>query len=302
VLVGFYQFLARKGPESFLFSLGGRLMMRAYGTFGQPNPYGGYLGLILPLAYGLFVANWSMRRRETSSWLLGGVSLGLLGLGMLMTFSRGAWLGFLGAFLVMNLFLSPRAAFLPLIVGLSLGGAVILLGDSGVLPPFILQRLTDFFPYLGKLDVRQVVATPENWAVIERLAHWQAAWEMFSDHPWLGVGIGNYAVAYPGYALPGWEDPLGHAHNYYLNVAAEAGIVGLVAYLSLFVAIFWHLLRTLGELRGYWRGVMIGILGVLTALCVHNLLDNLYVQGMNVQIGMVLGLAYAIGRGAGDET
>ena len=47
---------------------------------------------------------------------------------------------------------------------------------------------------------------------------------------------------------------------------------------------------------------MIGILGALTALCVHNFLDNLYVQGMNVQIGMVLGLAYAIGRGAEDET
>ena len=30
--------------------------------------------------------------------------------------------------------------------------------------------------------------------------------------------------------MPGWADPLGHAHNYYLNVAAETGLLGLAAY------------------------------------------------------------------------
>jgi len=37
------------------------------------------------------------------------------------------------------------------------------------------------------------------------MAHWQAAWEMFAAHPWPRVGIGNYAVAYPSYALPRWQ-------------------------------------------------------------------------------------------------
>ena len=46
-LLGMYQFLSGQGPEWFL--LFGRFM-RAYGTFEQPNPYGGYLGLVLPLA------------------------------------------------------------------------------------------------------------------------------------------------------------------------------------------------------------------------------------------------------------
>ena len=49
-LLGIYQFLFGVGPEGFL--LFGRYM-RAHGTFLQPNPYGGYLGLLLPLAYGV---------------------------------------------------------------------------------------------------------------------------------------------------------------------------------------------------------------------------------------------------------
>jgi hypothetical protein len=49
--LGLYQFLFRVGPEGFLL-FGGRFL-RAYGTFRQPNPYAGYLGLVLPIAYSL---------------------------------------------------------------------------------------------------------------------------------------------------------------------------------------------------------------------------------------------------------
>ncbi len=59
---------------------------------------------------------------------------------------------------------------------------------------------------------------------------------MFGDRPWLGVGFGNYEAVYPAYAIGIWRDPLGHAHNYYLNVAAEAGLIGLAAYLAVLAA------------------------------------------------------------------
>ena len=64
-LHGIYQFLFQVGPEGFvLFDR----FMRAYGTFEQPNPYAGYLGLTLPLAVGLVVAwiasAWASRVRE----------------------------------------------------------------------------------------------------------------------------------------------------------------------------------------------------------------------------------------------
>ncbi|MBI3537242.1 MAG: hypothetical protein HY070_06770, partial [Chloroflexi bacterium] len=51
--IGIYQFLFKVGPEGFtLFNQ----FIRAYGTFEQPNPYAGYLGLVIPVAFGVVLA------------------------------------------------------------------------------------------------------------------------------------------------------------------------------------------------------------------------------------------------------
>jgi len=101
-----------------------------------------------------------------------------------------------------------------------------------------------------------------------------------------------------------WRDPLGHAHNYYLNIAAEAGLVGLSAFVLLLTACFlqaWRVLRRFdGGLRSagdhYWRTVALGALGVLVHLAVHSVFDNLFVHSMNVQLALVLGLLGLAGR------
>jgi putative inorganic carbon (HCO3(-)) transporter len=148
-------------------------------------------------------------------------------------------------------------------------------------------------------DVRGVPLTDENYAVVERLAHWQAALTMLEDRPLLGVGIGNYVPVYPAYAVPGWKDPLGHAHNYYLHVAAETGLLGLVAYLVLWVVFFYHGWNTVWRLNGAEQAVALGILGVLGAFAVHSVFDNLYVHGMNMHLAILLGLLFVVTRGRG---
>jgi hypothetical protein len=62
-ILGLYQFLFRAGPAGFL--LFGGQFLRAYGTFRQPNPYAGYLGLVLPLAYSL--ALWRLEGQPPAS-------------------------------------------------------------------------------------------------------------------------------------------------------------------------------------------------------------------------------------------
>ena len=115
---------------------------------------------------------------------------------------------------------------LVLAILLSLG---ILVGRWDWAPISALQRLSPQGISLSvafgpSANLQAIEVTDENWAILERLAHWHAAWAMWGEHPWLGVGIGNYAFVYPRYALPRWSDPLGHAHNYYLNVADELGV------------------------------------------------------------------------------
>ena len=166
---------------------------------------------------------------------------------------------------------------------------MLLLGAFDALPTVIVERLTDFASYLGVWDVRGIEVTPQNFAILERVAHWQAAWGMFETRPWLGVGIGNYAATYSQHALPGWGDSLGHAHNFYLNILAEAGLVGLLGYLFFWGSCLWVAWRTLRGARGMERTLALGILGVIVAFSIHNIFDNLYVHGMNLHMAALVG-------------
>ncbi len=300
-LVGFYQFFGQVGPEHFVLF---RRFMRAYGTFAQPNPFAGYLGLVLPLAYSLLLSSFvsdaaderglSFVRRGFGA-VFYGLALALMGAAVIMSWSRGAWLGLAAAFVVVSVVRSRRAAALFALAVVVLI-FLLILGSLELLPEFITQRFAVVQSYLRVFDVREVEVTTENWAVVERMAHWQAGWYMFSVHPWLGVGIGNYVPIYPLYAMPGWDEPLGHAHNYYLNIAAEAGLVGLSAYFLLWAACFWQAWRAVRGTTGYPQAVATGILGVITHLTVHNFFDNLYVQGMYMHLAILLGLLYVIVR------
>ncbi len=65
------------------------------------------------------------------------------------------------------------------------------------------------------------------------MAQIQAGWRMVRAHPLTGVGPGNYTPAYGDVAVFPWYASRGHAHNYYLHIAAESGLIGLLAYLAL---------------------------------------------------------------------
>ncbi|MBI4301470.1 MAG: O-antigen ligase family protein, partial [Chloroflexi bacterium] len=292
-LVGGYQFIRGVGPPSFI--LGGRFM-RAHGTFGQPNPYAGYLGLSLALGGGILVATLS-KRRSRSIIIIMAFSLAVLLLAVLLSLSRGAWLAISLAFIIILLIHNRQ-----LLLGLLFGGLVVTLllavGLDEALPVPVIARLSLLKDYFGWFDVRGVFATSQNWAIVERMAYWQAAAEMFRDHPLLGVGIGNFGYFYPQYALPDWDIPAIHAHNYYLNLLAEVGVVGLAAYLGFLLTTFSYVGRSLRQAKARIQqqassitdyAIILGVLGALVAISVHNLFDNLYVHGISAQVGMVLG-------------
>jgi putative inorganic carbon (hco3(-)) transporter len=288
-LLGVYQFIWRAGPEWFLI---GRFM-RAYGTFNQPNPYAGYLNLSLPLGYALLLAGDHRGRSSQKKDVVLGVWLMVVGGALLMSFSRGAWLGFAVAFVVIGFLHSRRTAML-MAVGAAMLAITLVLGSAQLLPTAVTARFSSITDYIRIFDARHVKVTDANFAVVERMAHWQAAWGMFNDRPWLGYGIGNYPAAYVRYALAGWKEDLGHAHNYLLNVMAETGLVGLAAYLVFVVAALWVCLAAVrsSAARGhaFARAVALGILGVLCAKLTHEMLDDLWVHGMGVQVALLLAL------------
>jgi len=304
-LLGLYQFLFRVGPDAFV--LLGRFM-RAAGSFHQPNPYAGYLGLTLPVAISLALWGWQRVgmygrltvRRTVWALLYSGLA-GLIGGGLLASWSRGGWLGAVAGVGVVVLLRSRRMLVATLcgLLALLLWGALGGLSPSAIPAP-VADRLADVPAYLG-VGISQIVAQPvtdENFSVIERLAHWVAAQRMWEMSPWLGVGPGNYAQVYPQVYLSRWVDALGHAHNIYLNVLAETGLVGLTTYLLLWggvVAWLWQAVRR--NQTGTWEhALLVGVLGVVAHLTVHHMFDNLYVQGIYLHIALWLGAVAVINR------
>ncbi len=288
--LGAYQFWGQVGPPAFALAGG---YLRAHGTFRQPNPYAGYLGYLAPVAASLAVAafwRWGEGRRPRD--LKAGLGYGAVALslaaGIGMSWSRGGWMALVAAWTaVIGLRGRRTAAVILVLVGI--GAAYIGLG--GPLPGPIAGRLHDLGDYLIGPDPTRTEITDENFAVLERLAHWQVGLAMFADHPWLGVGIGNYAAAYPDYAPPHWYEPLGHAHNVFINFLAETGIAGLGAFV-LFWAGAWRLCwqRARRNATGHptMQALAIGVLGSLIYLTVHSIFDNLFVQHMQLQLALLL--------------
>ena len=105
-----------------------------------------------------------------------------------------------------------------ILAGLVLVGAAVLLFD-----PVLTDRLLSVFT---RIDTSSEM----------RLAFWESTGAMILDHPFLGIGWGMYFAVYPDYDfyLQGAPVQIVHAHNMYLNYAAEIGIPGALAFLWFF--------------------------------------------------------------------
>jgi O-antigen ligase len=304
VLIGIYEARIRgMGPLGFQLSEG---VYRAYGTFEQPNPFAGFVGMVLPIGvvlttyFGVRILNFGLRRLRLMQLLpyvlrftLYAAVTFLLAAGLYLSFSRGAWLGTAAAIGTLIVF-APRRLW----VGLALGAialiGLIVLSSAGLLPSSISERLADAGTLLEIRDVRGVPINDANYALIERQAHWQAALNMLTEHPWTGIGFSNYQPQYEQYRLLNWPMPLGHAHNIYLNVAAETGLIGLGLYLLLWISVLMLTFRTIRRAHGIDRALAAGLMGTWVYLGTHMLVDNLYVNNTHIMIGALFGLLTAI--------
>lgn len=290
-LVGFGQTVLHAGPSSF--ARGG--FLRAAGTFEQPNPFAGYLNMCLPMAVTLLAYRAFPRR---PMWLV----VAICGGGVLISESRGGLLASIGALLVISVVALPRSRAL-----IGLGGIVLLGvlagGAIGLVPSQVTEPLAAQF---GVANIDVANPSPANWAVAERLAHVQAGLSMWADHPVLGVGIGNYPKQYPHYKVITtgdiWGNALGHAHNYYINIGAEAGIIGLVALVILLAGGVVICARAYSRATApLERAVALGGLGVMVTIVIHNMFDDIFVHGMEVQMALVLVAASRVAVGFRPE-
>jgi O-antigen ligase len=255
------QVAVAEGPASFVRSG----LMRAYGGFGEPNPFAACVWAItLPLtAFVAFGRHSSMGIR-----LAAGASAAFGWAALVLTQSRGGFLGAAAGFGLIGLVALLRAR-----PQVRLGG-LLAIGAAIAVAVLVVVKLAPWSEIGAE-------TTPSNWADQERTAHWAAAVSMIESHPIGGVGAGQFSDHYRD-ATRFWRFRIsrGHAHNAYLHVAAEVGLPGLLAYACLLCAVLGSLIRRLKTTRDDW--LAIGVAAMTIALLVHQLVDYLHVLSLGL--------------------
>jgi putative inorganic carbon (HCO3(-)) transporter len=199
--------------------------VRIYSTLGNPNLLGGYLLPLLPLAV---VALLRWRGLASRAFALTTLVLGFVAL--VLTYSRGAWMGMVASLAVLVLLLVLRRIRHWPPLWRRLAPLLLLLGGAAVLVVVVSQ--------VEPLRVRvlSLLAGREDSSNNFRMNVWAAALRMVQDRPWLGIGPGNNAfnLIYPLYQEPKFNAL--SAYSIPLELAVEAGVPGLLAGLGLYLS------------------------------------------------------------------
>lgn len=94
-----------------------------------------------------------------------------------------------------------------------------------------------------------------------RIELWKKTLQMIDDHPWFGVGVGNWKMVLNRYGTAELDSDTGklnyvRPHNDYLWVWAETGILGLLCYLSIFGIAFYYIYRLLFHATDFQSGLL----------------------------------------------
>ncbi len=222
---GYLQAFFNIGPEAFIRDAS----LRVYGTFGQPNPFAGYINLPLSIALAVTLLGSNRTTR-----IFAGIATVLLGAAVYLSQSRGAELATVAGLAFIIVVGMPRLRKpVGLLVFPALFVAALFL--AGLIPAYMLNPV---LKPLGLAGISFTNPSAADYSTAERIAHWIAGIRMFLAHPVLGVGIGNFPDVYASYYVTIFVNSLDHAHNYYINIAAETGAIGLTIYLFFLMAIF----------------------------------------------------------------
>ena len=217
VLYGFYQHVF--GIESDFRWVDGvafpEVKTRIYSTWENPNIFAGYLDMIMAMALGFlaYAKNKAQRFAIAAIMLATATCLAL-------TYARGAVVTLCVILIVYGIYKDWRVP---------VAGAVVAALAFAMEPSFW-DRLSSVLNLAESADTSTEM----------RRAFWEATWAMIQDHPFLGIGWGAYWLVYPAYDfyMQGANIIIYHAHNIYLNYAAEIGLPGAIAF-------FWFFFGTM---------------------------------------------------------
>jgi len=251
---------------------------RVYGTYGNPSHFAGLLEVSIPITLGLIIATsqqsslGDFQQKISDSfhkfihktlWLY--LALVIMILAMLFSGSRGGNFSLILALLTSGILLIFIRGFKP--------------RENIILLMVILAMMT-IFAVIGTTKLSTIYlrdGTSENLTL--RGEYIKASIKIFREYPVLGVGSGNWQYAFPMYVNVNSRASqinrnVAHAHNDYLELLNEQGIIGFALNA---VAVSWIIFLGIQGIRQKHdpliRGVLYGALTAIFSLLIHALID-----------------------------
>ncbi|MFS4461121.1 O-antigen ligase family protein [Bdellovibrio sp. HCB2-146] len=237
---------------------------RAGGLYDHAMPLAHSYGPILLVFVGLLLVQWE-KRKELPVWVYSAVAL--TGLTVLLTLTRGVWIGVATGLVVMGFFINRK-------LGALIVGGLLVIG------------LTIFASSETIRNRVMITVNMTNQGDHERLTLWRTNWEMIKDHPLIGTGYGqNKARLREYYDRLGIDKGYfeGHAHNQYIHFLAGTGFVGLLCYLIFIGYGLRASIKTykLSAALSKTKGLALGCIGALVSFYVGSLTEANFSIGKN---------------------
>ena len=255
----------------------------------HPGVASGVLLLAIPMAATLALDAWQCRRRVYSA--LAGFSALLLLAALLLTSIRGAWLALAAMAGLSLLILVQRRWFFQARQKMAFWGVWIGLGLLAVFYVAITGRFSDL---LG--------AIPDpTGSVMGRSYLWKQGVGLISDYPFTGSGLASFYMLHSTYSLLIHVPYIQHAHNTFIQVWLEQGILGALAVILGSIVVISKAWRALDERKNLLKSptVLLGWAGMLMLAgnTVQGLVDvTMYIERTLPLYGLALGYAMLIGK------
>jgi len=249
-LYGIYQYIAGvEIPATWVDQAEGSVRSRAFSFIGSPNVLGSFLILQISIAFASFMAS--------QNWLKKRIYLGTAGISFLcliFTLSRGAWLVFFFAFILLALWLDKRIILVLIVLALI----------TPVVVPSVYNRVTYMLS-------PQYISSSSSGG---RIARWSQAMEYWQGEPETGLGLGKFGG---GVAIAAYPDSAYSVDNFYIKIGTEIGLVGLAAFLYLLFSAIRQGKRAVDMVNdNYMKILGTGIFVGLIAILGHNMVENMF--------------------------
>jgi len=245
-------------------------MARSTGFFDAPATFGNYILLALPVVISL---SFHSNIRREKRWLQ--LSSLIILIAIIFSYGRGVWLGLIGGLILMAILRSKRL-LLSIVAGIIVCSIFILIFPSSQFA----QRVVGTFKSRRPVEVRA--------------EFWEGSLRILKDYPITGLGWEGFRIAYPRYKPAKGRYLVCHAHNNFVDVAVDSGLLGLGVFIWLLITIYkvgFHIFKEFED--RYLKGFSWGFLGSFTAFLIaglsqYNFGDSEVVMLFYFLLGMVM--------------